>query len=186
MTRWLVALASGTVLCVGVVACGSDDNKGQGFAAGVDGNTMLGTLTPAQQVTICQNQAAYVHAHVDTTSLSRFICGLTANVLFAASDDACQQAFDNCVNSFSLMVDVNVPTSTSTQTVCSSVPISQCQGTVSDYEKCVDQLANVQLTIGTDFQCGKRAQYQANPLVGVDACAAVGPACTAASQPQVR
>jgi hypothetical protein len=185
MTR-LVALASCTVLFIGVAACGSDDNKGQGFTAGVDGNTMLGTLTPAQQVTICQNQSAYVHAHVDTTSLTRFICGLSPAVLFAASDDACQQALDSCVNSFSLMVDVNVPASTSTQTVCSTVPITQCQGTVGDYEKCVDSLANVQLTIGSDFACGNRTQYQANPLVGVDACGAVGPSCTAASQPQIR
>jgi hypothetical protein len=182
----LVALASCSVLCVGVAACGSDDKKDLGFSSGVDGNTMLGNLTPTQQVTICQNQAAYVHAHVDTTSLMRFICGLTPAVLLAASDDACQQALDTCVNSFSLKVDVNVPASTSTQTVCSTVPITQCQGTVADYEKCVDQLANVQLTFGTEFACGKRAQYQANPLVGVDACAAVGPACTAASQPQVR
>ena len=147
---------------------------------------MLGNLTPAQQVTICQNQAAYVHAHVDTTSLARFICGLTADVLFAANDQACEQALDSCVNSFSLMVDVNVPASTSTQTVCTTGSITQCQGTVADYENCVDSLANVQLTIGTDFSCGQRSQYQSNPLVGVNACAAVGPACTAASQPQVR
>jgi hypothetical protein len=182
MSRWFLALASCAVFFSGVVACGSDDNTGQGFSSGVDGTTMLGNLTPAQQVTICQNQAAYVHAHVDTTSLSRFICGLTPGVLFAANDDACQQALDTCVNSFSLMIDVNVPSSTSAQTVCSTVPISQCQGTVADYEKCVDQLANVQLTIGTDFSCGKRTQYQANPLVGVDACTAVGPGCTAATQ----
>jgi hypothetical protein len=185
MSRWFVALASCTVLFVGVVACG-DDKKDQGFSSGIDGNTMLGNLTPAQQVTICQNQAAYVHAHVDTTSLTRFLCGLTPGVLLAASDDACEAALDSCVKSFSLMVDVNVPASTSTQTVCSTVPLGQCQGTVSDYEKCVDSLANVQLTIGTDFACGKRTQYSANPLVGVDACGAVGPACSAASQPQVR
>ncbi|HEX3597458.1 MAG TPA: hypothetical protein VHU80_20260, partial [Polyangiaceae bacterium] len=117
-----------------------------------------------------------------TTSLMRFVCAFTPAVFLAASDDACEQAMESCVNGFSVKVNVNVPTST-LETVCSTVPISQCKGTVADYQNCVDSLADIQLNFGTDFSCGKRAQYMNGPTVGVNACAAVGPTCTAATQP---
>jgi hypothetical protein len=164
---------------VGVGACGSDKKDGNSFNAGVDGNTMLGNLTPAQQITICQNQASYVHAQIDTTSLMRFVCSLTPAVVLAANEDACQAAMDSCVNGLSLKVNVNVPTTTDVQTICSTFPITQCSGTVSDYETCIDSVASVQLDIGTNYSCGKRVDGGA-PLVGVSACNAVGPSCTVA------
>jgi len=183
MSRWMVPFASCCVVAAGLSACGSDDKDGDVFKSGVDGSTMLGHLTPDQQVTICRNQASFVHASVDTTSLVRFVCAFTPAVLFAASDEACETAMDTCVNGFSLKLDVKVPTSTNIETVCSTVPISQCQGTVADYENCVDSLVNIQLDIGTDFSCGKRSTYMGGPTVGVNACAAVGPTCTAVNQP---
>jgi hypothetical protein len=198
MSRWIVALASSSFVALCVGGCGSDNKQsgslsgidgGAGFKSGVDGSTPLGNLTPSQQITICRNQAAFVHASVDTTSLMRFVCAFTPQVFLAASDAACQSAMDACINSFSVKVDVNVnvPSSTTIDTVCSTVPISQCQGTVADYENCVDSIASVQLDFGTQFSCGKRADYMNGPTVGVNACAAVGPSCTAATQPaQVR
>lgn len=183
MSRWIVSFAYCSVVAVGISACGSDEKDGNVFKSGVDGSTMLGHLTPDQRTTICRNQAAFVHATVDTTSLVRFVCAFTPAVLLAASDEACETAMDTCVNGFSLKIDVNVPTSTSVDTVCSTVPISQCQGTVADYENCVDSLVNIQLDIGTDFSCGKRSMYKSSPTIGVNACAAVGPTCTAVNQP---
>lgn len=191
MSRWIVALASSSFVALCLYGCGSDDKtgslNGSGFKSGVDGSTDLGHLTPDQQVTICRNQAAFVQASVDTTSLMRFVCAFTPQVFLAASDAACQTAMDACVDSFSVKVNVNVPTSTSIDTVCATVPIGQCQGTVTDYENCVDSIASVQIDFGTQFSCGKRADYMNGPTVGVNACAAVGPSCMAAAQPaQVR
>ncbi len=196
MSRWIVALASSSFVAFCLGGCGSDTKQsgslygldsGAGFKSGVDGGTQLGNLTPSQQVTICRNQAAFVHASVDTTSLMRFVCAFTPQVFLAATDDACQSAMDACVNSLSVKVDVNLPTSANIDTVCSTVPITQCQGTVADYENCVDSIASVQLDFGTQFSCGKRSDYKNGPTVGVNACAAVGPSCTAATQPaQVR
>jgi hypothetical protein len=182
MSRRIVSLTFGSVLALGLGACGSDKKDGGGFQAGVDGSTSLGTLTPAQQVTICSNQASYVHAQVDTTSLMRFVCAFTPQVFLAASDADCETAMDSCVMALSVKVDVNVPTS-DIKTVCSTIPLSQCQGTVADYQNCVDSIANVQLNFGTDFSCGKRTQYMNGPTVGVNACAAVGPSCSAVNQP---
>jgi hypothetical protein len=178
-------LASCALLGLGVGACASDD-EGSSFKAGVDGNTNLGDLTPDQQVTLCHNQAAYVKTHVDTTALTRFVCAFSPGVILAASDAACESALEGCVNAFAVKLDIGISASpTNAQQVCVTVPqdqLAQCQGTVSDYENCVDSIANVSLTIGTDFSCGKRANYDQSPTIGVDACAAVGPACTPATQ----
>ena len=166
---------------------GADEDAGAHFKSGVNGSTPLGSLTPDQKVTICEKQAHFVRARLDTTSLARFICSLDPAVLFAASDDACEAALDKCVAPLSVKVDVSVETDPEQEKVaCSDVPISQCQGSVTDYENCVDSVANVQLVIGSGFACGTRAQYMTSPTAGVDACKALGPNCTAAVQPVVK
>lgn len=180
MFRRLQAILSCALLGIGFGACASDDNTG--YQSGVDGNLQLGQLTPEQRVTICKTQAAYVHAHVDTTSLMRFLCAFTPAVFTAADDAQCEAAMTDCVNAFTVKIDVTVdPNSVPLQ--CVMGPAIPCGGTVAGYESCVESLADVQIRIGTDFSCGKRSQYADGPTVGVSACAALGPTCAPASQP---
>lgn len=182
MFRRLQAVTSCALLGMGFGACASDDNTG--YQSGVDGNTQLGQLTPDQRVTICKTQAAYVHAHVDTTSLMRFLCAFTPAVLTAVDDPTCEAEMTKCVNAFSVQVqvDVNVdPNAIPLQ--CVTAPAIPCSGTVAGYENCVESLADVQVRIGTDFSCGKRSQYADGPTVGVSACGALGPTCAPAAQP---
>lgn len=185
MPRWILALASLTVLGFGVAGCGDDDGASR-FNSGVDGNAQLNDLTPQQRVTICRNQAEYVRARVDTSSLMRFVCAFTPAVFLAQSDAACESAMAACVDALSIDIDVTVVDNDATEVVCATVPIGQCQGTVADYENCVNSIANVQIDIGTDFSCGKRRQYADGPTVGVNACAAVGPLCEPATRPVIR
>jgi hypothetical protein len=183
MVRRLQAFISCALLGIGFGACASEDKPT--FDAGVDGNLDLGTLTPDQKVTICKNQAAFVHAHVDTTALTRFLCAFTPAVFTAADDAHCEAAMTDCINAFSVKVDVTATDPNAPAPECALAPLSQCTGTVSTYEGCVNQLADVQLQIGTDWSCGKRSQYANGPTVGVTACQGLGPTCTAASQPPV-
>ena len=186
MSRWIIALGCSAVLGLGIAGCSSSDDDGASrFNAGVDDNARLGDLTPDQRVTICQNQAAFVRARVDTTSLMRFVCAFTPGVFLAATDEACESEMERCVSALSVKVDVTVTDPNTAKTVCATFPVSECDGTVADYENCVDSIANVQLSIGSDFSCGKRADYASAPTVGVNACRAVGPACTAASSDPV-
>ena len=106
MFRRLQAFVSCALLGIGFGACASEDAPG--YQSGVDGNVQLGNLTPAQSMTICRSQVAYVHAHVDTTSLTRFLCAFSPLVLTAANDAACEAAMTDCVNAFSVKVDVTV------------------------------------------------------------------------------
>jgi hypothetical protein len=186
MSRWILALASCSLLVLGIAGCSASDDDATAFDSGVDGKRDLGDLTPQERVTICSKQAAFVRARVDTSSLMRFVCAFTPEVLFAQSDSACETAMNRCVELLSVDIDVTVTDNNATETVCSTVPISQCQGTVADYENCVDSIADVQINIGTNFQCGKRQEYADGPTVGVNACAAVGPACTPAAAPVIR
>lgn len=185
MARWILALASCSVIALGVAGCG-DDDEATGFNSGVNRDTELKDLTEKERVTICQNQAAYVRARVDTTSLMRFVCAFTPQVFLAASDQACESAMTACVEALSIDIDVTVTDTDATEIVCRQVSVSQCQGSVADYEACVDSVANVQLNIGTDFSCGKRTQYADGPTVGVEACRKVGPACEPATRPVIR
>lgn len=185
MTRWILALSSCTLFALGIAGCSSSDDASE-FNSGVDGQKDLGDLTPQERVTICSNQAAYVRARVDTSSLMRFVCAFTPEVLFAQSDSACESAMNRCVDLLSVDVDVTVTDNNATEAVCATVPISQCQGKVADYERCVDSIANVQVSIGTSFQCGRRQEFADGPTVGIDACGAVGPACTPATKPVIR
>jgi hypothetical protein len=184
MSRWILALIPCSLFAFGIAGCSASDDD-DGFNSGVNGQRDLGDLTHEERVTICRNQAAFVRARVDTSSLMRFVCAFTPEVLFAQSDASCETAMTRCVELLSVDIDVTVTDNEATETVCEQVPISQCQGKVADYENCVDSIANVQISIGTDFQCGKRQQYTDGPTVGVNACAAVGPTCTAATAPPV-
>jgi hypothetical protein len=177
-----------TIACalvgIGFVACAhGEDDDDYGYQSGVDGRLDLNGLTPDQRVRICSTQAAYVHAQVDTTSLMRFVCAFTPAVLGAVDDVRCEAAMAQCLSAFSVKVDVKA--SGAVPLECALSPLSPCSGTVADYEACVEALADVQLQIGTDFSCGKRAQYAGGPTVGVSACAALGPSCTSASTPPV-
>jgi hypothetical protein len=171
------------LLGIGFGACASEDKPG--FDSGVDGTLQLGGLTPEQKITICKNQAAYVHVHVDTTALTRFLCAFTPAVLTAADDASCEVAMTDCVNRLSVKVDVTATDPNAPAPACILAPLSQCTGTVAGYEGCVESLADVQLRIGTDWSCGKRSQYADGPTVGVNTCQGLGPTCTAASQPPV-
>jgi hypothetical protein len=136
-------------------ACSANGGSDPKYSSGVDGDLGLGNLTNAQQTTICTSQAAYLQAHIDTTTLTRFWCAFTPAVFGAADDASCEAAMDTTVNT------------------------STCSGTVSEYEDCVNSLASVELNIGTDWACGTRAQYSSSPTVGISACSALGPTCTA-------
>ena len=184
MSRWILALSSCSLLAFGIFGCSSDDEATE-FNSGVDGQRDLGDLTPQERVTICRNQAAFVRARVDTSSLMRFVCAFTPEVLFAQNDSACESAMNRCVDALSIDIDVTVTDNNAPET-CATFPISQCQGKVSDYENCIDSIADVQLTIGTNFQCGRRQEYADGPTVGVNACAAVGPACAPAASSVIR
>jgi hypothetical protein len=94
---------------------------------------------------------------------------------------------DSCVNTFSLKLDITATDPNAPPPECQVVDSSQCTGTVSDYENCVDSLANVAINVGTDWSCGKRADYSSSPTVGVTACNKVGPTCMAVTaSPTVR
>jgi hypothetical protein len=159
-------------------ACSADSGNRPTYTSGLNGNATLGNLTPSQQSTICTTQAAFLRANIDTTSLTRFWCAFTPGVLTAQSDAACQSAMDACVNAFSIKLDVTVtdPNAPPPQCVTST---SSCNGTVRQYEDCVNALADFQISIGTDWACGKRTQYPSSPTVGIDACNALGPSCSA-------
>lgn len=183
MFRRFRAFLSCGLVAMGLGACASEADPP--YQSGVDPNLQLGQLTPDQKITICKTQAAYVHAHVDTTSLTRFLCAFTPAVLAAANDAACNVAMNDCVQAFSVKVDVSVTDPNAPPPECVLAPLSQCTGTVAAYESCVNSLASVQIQVGTDFSCGQRSQYASGPTVGVEACNALGPTCTSASQPAV-
>jgi hypothetical protein len=177
----LIALAA-----LGMAACAAHDDPPPGYSSGVDGNVALSGLTPAQRTTICTSQAAFVRARVDTTALTRFWCAFTPAVFTAPDDAACEAAMNSCVASFSLQLDVTVSDPNAPPPQCYVTDTSTCGGTVGQYEDCVNALTNVQVRVGTDWACGKRAEYPSSPLVGVTACDALGPTCTAATgTPQV-
>ncbi|HVU03369.1 MAG TPA: hypothetical protein VHE30_16530, partial [Polyangiaceae bacterium] len=141
-------------------------------------NTQLTNLTPAEKTQICTSQAAFVHARVDTTSLTRFWCAFTPAVFGAADDASCETALEQCVSAFSIQLDVTVTDPNVPPPQCIIADQGQCNGTVADYEGCVNALAEVEVNVGTDFACGHRAEHGDSPTVGIAACDAVGPTCT--------
>ncbi len=170
----LLALLVPVGVAVGGCSASGADPK---YSSGVNGDLGLTTLTPQQQQTICTSQAAFLKAHVDTTSLTRFWCAFTPAVLTAANQAACETAMNDCVNTFSIQLDVTATDPNAPPPQCTTVTTDSCTGTVSQYEDCVDALASVQLQIGTNWQCG--SELPSSPTVGVDACNALGPTCTA-------
>jgi hypothetical protein len=185
--RALLVLVPLIPLVLGMGACSSDKKDGSQYSSGVDGGLLYGDLTPTQKATICTSQAKYVRARIDTTALTRFWCAFTPAVLTAQDDATCQSAMDTCVNTFKLQLDVTATDPNAPPPQCTQVDASQCNGTVADYESCVDTLADVAISIGTDWACGKRATYGSSPTVGVTACNAVGPTCTAVTgSPTIR
>jgi hypothetical protein len=164
-----------------------DSDPPPDYSSGVDGNLQLRGLTSAQKTTICTSQAAFVHARVDTTALTRFWCAFTPAVFMAPDDAACEAALASCVQAFSVQVEVTVSDPNAPPPQCLVVDTSTCGGTVGQYEGCVNALAAVQVRVGTDWACGKRSEYPSSPLVGVSACDGVGTSCTAATgAPQLR
>jgi hypothetical protein len=178
--RILRALVVVAPLSIVAGACSAQGDNGQ-YQSGVDGNAQLNGLSSTQKTTICTSRAKYVHARVDTTSLMRFACAFTPAVFGARTDADCQAAMDSCVNALSVKVDVTLTDPNAPPPECTVVDTSTCTGTVGQYEACVQSLADVQLQIGTDFSCGKRAEYQTSPTVGIDACGKLGPTCTVAT-----
>lgn len=167
---------------LGIGACSaSDPDPPPAYSSGVDGNLGIQGLTPAQKTTLCTSQAAFVRARVDTTALTRFWCAFTPAVFMAPNDAACEAAMDSCIQTFSLQLDVTVSDPNAPPPQCYVADTSTCTGTVADYEGCVNALAAVQVRVGTDWACGKRTEYPSSPLVGVAACDAVSPTCTAAT-----
>jgi hypothetical protein len=178
--RQVPALLVTTLLGVG--ACSADDaDDPPQYTSGVDGNLGLQGLTPAQRSTVCTSQSAFVHARVDTTALTRFWCAFTPAVFMASDDAACEAAMNSCVQAFSVQVEVTVSDPNAPPPQCVFVDTSTCTGTVGQYEDCVNALAAVQVRVGTEWACGKRSEYPSSPLVGVAACDAIGPTCTAAT-----
>jgi hypothetical protein len=190
MKRTVRVVAFVLPLAIVVGACSSDEpTNAPPYSSGVDGSTNLNVLTPTQEQTICTSQAAFVKARIDTTALSRFWCAFTPAVLTAPDTASCNTAIDACIEKFSVQLDVTVSDPNAPPPQCKTVTTSAtCTGTVKDYENCVNSFASVQLDIGTNFQCGSRADLPASPTVGVDACKALGPTCTAATAapPQIQ
>jgi hypothetical protein len=178
--RQLLALLVTTMLGAG--ACSANDaDPPPEYTSGVDGNLGLQGLTPIQKSTICTSQAAFLHARVDTTALTRFWCAFTPAVFMAADDASCESAMAACIDAFSVQVEVTVSDPNAPPPQCVVVDTSSCSGTVSQYEDCVNALAGVQVRVGTEWACGKRSEYPSSPLVGVSACDALGPTCAAAA-----
>jgi hypothetical protein len=172
---------------LGTGACSADDaDEPPPFTSGVDGNIGLQGLDPAQRTQLCTSQAAFVHARVDTTALTRFWCAFTPAVFMAADDASCETALAACVQAFSVQVEVTVSDPNVPPPQCIVVDTSTCNGTVTEYEGCVNALAAVQVRVGTEWACGKRSEYPSSPLVGVAACDAVGPTCTVATGAPLR
>jgi hypothetical protein len=173
-------------LVAGLGACGSAADPPPPFTSGVDEAATLGTLTPTQRTTLCTTQAAYVRTRVDTTALTRFWCAFTPGVL-AAAEGQCDAAMDACVRTFSVQLDITVTDPNAPLPQCYQADTSTCRGTVKQYEDCVSSLAAVQVRVGTDWSCGKRASYSSSPTVGVTACDVLGPTCSAVTgTPSVR
>jgi hypothetical protein len=186
MTRIFRAVPVLLPLGLAVAACGSKADDPPPYTSGVSGDTQLTNLTPAERTQICSTQTAFVRARVDTTSLTRFWCAFTPAVLTAPSEAACATALDACVRTFSLQLDVTV-TDPNAPPQCIVADLGTCSGSVTDYEGCVNALAAVQVSIGTDFACGKRSDLPDSPTVGVAACNAVGPTCSGVTgAPRIR
>ncbi|HVU03867.1 MAG TPA: hypothetical protein VHE30_19040, partial [Polyangiaceae bacterium] len=84
MSRGIRSLVFLTPLFVTALGCSSHADDPPPYQSGVDENTQLTNLTPAEKTQICTSQAAFVHARVDTTSLTRFWCAFTPAVFGAA------------------------------------------------------------------------------------------------------
>lgn len=178
--RFAVSFLVTTTLAIG--ACSAhDSDPPPDYSSGVQGNLGLQGLTPLQKTTLCTSQAAFLHARVDTTALTRFWCAFTPAVFMAADDASCEAAMNSCIQAFSVQVEVTVSDPNAPPPECIVVDTSACTGTVSQYEDCVNALAAVQVRVGTEWACGKRSEYPSSPLVGVSACDALGPTCTAAT-----
>jgi hypothetical protein len=175
------------ITLLGAGACSANDaDPPPEYSSGVNGSLGLQGLTPVQRSTICTSQAAFVHARVDTTALTRFWCAFTPGVFMAPDDASCEAAMASCVQAFSVQVEVTVSDPSVPPPQCIVADTTGCSGTVGDYEGCVNALAAVQVRVGTEWACGKRTEYPSSPLVGVAACDAIGPTCTAATGTPLR
>lgn len=134
----------GTVLVV-LAACG-------GSITTVDGSKNTANLTQTDQNQLCNDVYDYVTANFNSSDAIKFACGSEA-----ANQPNCQQAYNTCIAQSST-VDAGAITKGPLDCTAFNQAVAQCNTTVAEYTKCVQQELSAMKSIESQMPlCGQAA-----------------------------
>ncbi|HEY0705498.1 MAG TPA: hypothetical protein VGG33_01805 [Polyangia bacterium] len=139
----LVRMTMTATALLGVLGCGSSDNKtGGAFSSSVPGSAPLNTLTPAQTSTLCKELGTYVEGALKplTCQLGGFTVAAFSAIDPRATDaelkKACEDATAEC-----LQQQGSPDGGASGAGMCDPIP-ANCTATVAEMSACITDSAN--------------------------------------------
>jgi len=174
---------AGTGGSIGSGGTGTGSTTGAGGITSLDGEKLLGDLTPAEVTQLCNDAYAYLGNTVSQATLCKAE-GLTYSISTSAPTDAvmrenCAAREEACLNASPYVPD------------CGEMP-SPCTATVADYSACVlDQASTYNNTVGTIANCTELTS-QDKPAIWdfaadlPESCASLSPVCTGLDVPTPR
>lgn len=157
---WVRSVLS-SVLVLGALGAGCDDDERPRYSSGVDTEGPVSELDDDDLREICSSFDGYVNTYVDLDAVAYIACVPVA-IVTSLNSESCEQNLHNCMALFPTPIQVSARAES--DAVCFE-NLQQCEATVSQLEGCVNVNVDLALDIIDHLSCSRAADPNYREMV---------------------